>query len=111
MSEIEKRIKVKILRFNPKKDKEPHFETYEVPISEGMSVLNVLDYIHKNIDRSLAFYYSCRIGKCKGCTMMINGKAKEACTTPAREDLTIEPLVGYEVIKDLVVDLEKRKIS
>jgi succinate dehydrogenase/fumarate reductase iron-sulfur protein len=95
-------IKIKVYRFNPKKDTEPHYETYDIPFVEGMSVRNALDYIRDNIDGSLAYYISCRIGKCLGCVATIDGKNKLICTTVFKPDMTIEPLKGREVIKDLV---------
>jgi succinate dehydrogenase/fumarate reductase iron-sulfur protein len=105
---MERKIMVKILRSNPKKGENPRYVEYEVPVEEGASVLKVLSYIYENIDSGLAYYCSCRIGKCKGCIMMINGKVGYACTTPVRGDVTLEPARGFEVIKDLVVNLEKK---
>ena len=109
MVEAEEEIKVRIIRFNPRKDKKPQYVLYKVPYVKGMSVLNVLTYIYENLDSSLAYFVSCRIGKCGGCTAMVNGKATRVCTEPVRGDLTIEPLRGYKIIKDLVLDLEGRK--
>ena len=95
-------VKLKVRRSNPKKDKESRYETYEVPYIEGMTVGNALDYIKDNIDGSIAYYVSCRIGKCLGCTVTIDGKNSLFCTTPLTQDMTIEPLRGHRVIKDLV---------
>lgn len=100
-------FKVKVHRFDPDVDKEPKYQTYTVPYEMGLSVLNVLQHIFDNIDPSLSFYYSCRIGKCNGCLVMLNGKPTRACTTPTQPQMTIEPLKGFEVIKDLVVDMDK----
>mgnify|MGYP000630865479 CR=1 FL=1 len=108
MSEKKKKIKVRILRFNPAKDAQPYYKEYEVPLSEGLTVLMALNYIYENIDSSLAYYYSCRTGKCGGCTVMVNGKAVLACVTLVEGDITIEPLPGFKVIKDLVVDTSTR---
>ena len=99
--------KVKILRSNPGAGEDPQFENYQVPYVEKSSVLNVLTHIADEIDPSLAFYQSCRIGKCMGCQVRVNGKAKMACTTPAQIDMTIEPLKGFRTIKDLVVNRKK----
>lgn len=84
------------------------FDTYQVPFVEKSSVLNVLTYITEKIDPTLAFYESCRIGKCMGCQVMVNGKATMACTAPVKGDMTIEPLKGFGTIKDLVVDRIKK---
>jgi len=97
----EKAIRVKIFRGSNGKG---HHEDYEIPYHEGMSVLEVLDYIYKNHDSSLSFYYSCRIGKCLGCYVDANGKAALACATPVKDKMTIGPHKKYKLIKDLMVD-------
>jgi succinate dehydrogenase/fumarate reductase-like Fe-S protein len=78
---------------------------FEVPLQEGMSVLNALEYIGRNLDPTLAFYSSCRIGKCMGCVLRINGERGLACTTIVAGDISLEPDDRYPVIRDLVVDL------
>ncbi|MEM1524572.1 MAG: 2Fe-2S iron-sulfur cluster-binding protein [Nitrososphaerales archaeon] len=106
MAEVKKIITVKIFRFNPKEGQNPKYQTYKIPLTEGMSVLSILKYIYENEDSSLAFYYSCRIGKCNGCYLIVNGKIVKACTTIVHDDITIEPLHGFKIIRDLVVDLK-----
>jgi len=100
----ERKIRVKIFRFNPVKDKEPRYETYEVPFVEGMSILNLLNYVYENIDSSLAYYYSCRIGRCGCCDLIVNGRAAQSCCTLASDNMIIEPPLnlGFKVIKDLI---------
>ena len=99
-------IKIHVSRFNPKRDQGPHVETYEVPYVQGMSVSNALGHIRDYVDGSLAFYESCRAGKCLGCTVTINGKNDMMCTTPLKADMTVEPLRNRKVIKDLVTEPE-----
>ncbi len=97
-------IKVRVSRFNPALDqKQPEFRTYEVPITEAVSVLNVLQYINEQYDGGLAFYVSCRRGLCAGCAVRVNGKPKLACTELVTGDLTIEPLSQHRVLKDLLL--------
>lgn len=106
MSENNK-INVRILRFNPQKDKNPCFKNYEIkydPKREKLSVLNVLDYIYENIDSSIAYYSSCRVGKCGGCFIRINNKVKLACTTLVKGDLILEPIYNSNIIRDLIVE-------
>lgn len=100
----QKKITVKILR-SAQGGAVAHYDSFEVPLDEKMSVFNVLEYIGGYLDPSMAFYASCRIGKCMGCTIMINGKRKLACTTIAEGDLVLEPDAKYPVIRDLVVDM------
>ena len=105
MSDQGKVNKVSVFRFHPGVDKAPRYQTYKVPFEEGRSVLGVLKYIYENQDSSLAFYNSCRIGKCTGCHVKVNGKTRLACTTVVEEeDLLLEPMPGYRVVRDLVVD-------
>ncbi len=85
------KINVKVRRLN-KETSQPYFQAYQVPFVEGMSVVNVLDYIYKYIDHSLTFPCSCRIGRCKCCYMKVNGRPVEACTRPCRGDMVVEPL-------------------
>ena len=103
VSGAEERIKVRIRRFNPVKDKQPYYKDYEMPFSQGLTVLMALNYIYENMDTGLAHYFSCRTGKCGGCSVMVNGKAVLACTTLVEGDIVVEPLRGFEVVKDLVV--------
>jgi succinate dehydrogenase/fumarate reductase iron-sulfur protein len=100
------RVTVQIARSNPQAEEPAHIESYQVALEEKSSVLNALTHISEHIDPSLAFYSSCRIGKCMGCQIMVNGKAAFACTAPLEGDITVAPLKGFAVIKDLVV---KRK--
>lgn len=108
MAEEKENIKVRIFRYDPTSDKEPYFDTYEIPykkvIEEKMSVLTALLYIYENIDSTISFQYSCRGGDCHCCDMIVNGRAVEACSARVIDDVTIEPPVkmGFKVIKDLI---------
>jgi succinate dehydrogenase/fumarate reductase iron-sulfur protein len=99
-----KKIKVKVSRYNPAKDSFPRFKTYEVPVTTGMSIYNVLQYINENYDGGLSHYCSCRLGVCKGCMVRVNGKPMLACSELAEKDMTLEPVNKKKVIKDLLVD-------
>jgi fumarate reductase iron-sulfur subunit len=86
-------------------------ESYEVPVEPGSSVMTLLTYIYENLDPSISYYNSCRIGKCLGCDMGINGTVDYACTTPVPVDgeLTITPLPEYVTVKDMVIDRDRPK--
>jgi fumarate reductase (CoM/CoB) subunit B len=101
---------VKVFRFDPSVDPGPRYETYEVPFTVGMRVLDVLDYIRSEFDRDFAYRSNCRSGQCGSCAVMINGRPGLACQTSLGDNertLTIEPLPVFPIIRDLVVDLEK----
>lgn len=106
-----KKISVTVFRFDPSVEKEPHHQTYEVPLEDGTNVLDVLDYIYEKLDSSLAYYdhAACRHGTCGGCALAINGKISLACQTPVSQDLVIEPPSKFTVIRDLVYS--KRKLE
>ena len=98
---------VKVERYNPEADKEPRLDDYQVPIEDGWSILNVLAYIYDELDPSLCYYGSCRVGKCVACHVKVNGKTRLACTEIAeKQDMTIEPLpsVRDTFIRDMVLD-------
>ncbi|MBM6999153.1 4Fe-4S dicluster domain-containing protein [bacterium] len=98
-------INVTIRRYDPTVDEAPHYETYEVEWRENMSVLEVVRAVHENCE-PIAFDYSCRGASCGLCGMKVNGKPVFACDTMVHEgeDLTIEPLDNFPVIRDLFVD-------
>lgn len=102
--------KVKVFRFNPAKDTQSRYETYEVRYVEGMRVLDLLHSIHDDHDGSLAYRWECRSGQCGSCAVIINNKAGLACQTLVPRNLAevaISPLPVFPIVKDLVVDLEK----
>ncbi len=101
--------KVTIYRFDPTVDKEPRYETYQVP-AEGWKYLTVLDtirYIYRKVDGSLAFRESCRCKQmCAACIVRLNKKNVLACDTLSTEEMLLEPVSNYPLIKDLVVQFD-----
>jgi succinate dehydrogenase/fumarate reductase-like Fe-S protein len=81
------------------------YEEFAVPFEDGASVLDALIWIRSRRDPSLAIRYSCINGNvCKECTIAIDGAVAYACTTRLRADrvVTLEPLPGKKVLRDLV---------
>jgi fumarate reductase (CoM/CoB) subunit B len=99
-----KTLTVRVLRFDPEKDKESHFETYTVKVNDGARVLHVLHAIHDDLDPTLSYRYSCASGQCGSCAVNVNGNPVLACMEEAQDGITIEP-VNLPVKKDLIVDL------
>lgn len=99
-----KDLTVRIRRFDPACEKEPHFETYTVKVNDGARVLHVLHAIHDTIDPTLSYRYSCASGQCGSCAVRVNGEPVLACMTEATDNSTLEP-INLTVKKDLVVDL------
>lgn len=83
-------------------------DEYDVPFEEGMSVFNTLDLIRNDLDPTVCFLISCRIGKCDICLLKVNGKTRWSCTEPSTDGMLLEPLDRYEVLKDLVIDWERK---
>ena len=103
MADNGRKITVECFRFDPDKDSEPRFQSYEVPFVKDSSVLDVLNYIYENLDPSLGFYASCRRGCCGRCNMKINGKTRLACAELVTGDLKLEPVKLDKVVRDLKV--------
>ena len=88
------------------------FTTYEVPRRESQTVLDVVTYIQRNLDPSLAYRFACRVGMCGSCAMTVNGRARWTCRThvaKVAEDncLEIAPLANLPVIRDLATDMRE----
>ena len=90
---------------------EGRFEEYEVAVDPGMVVLDVLHRIQAERVNDLAVRWNCKAGKCGSCAMEINGKPKLSCMTrmdtfKGNEPITIQPMKTFDVIKDLVTDVQ-----
>ena len=76
---------LKIRRFDPERDSEPHWERYEVPVQPGDRLLDALHWVKWNLDGSLAFRRSCEQGSCGSDVMRVNGENRLACTVLVRD--------------------------
>lgn len=92
-----------VYRFDPKLDGSPRRVTYLVPYWPKMRVLEALRVIHETHE-PLAFRSCCRAKLCGSCAMTLNGEPGLACEVEASDDMVIEPLAGFPVLKDLIVD-------
>ena len=102
-------ITLKVFRYNPEKDKRGHYEVYKVEGAENDRVLDLLEYIKGNYDGTLSFRRSCAHGVCGSDAIRINGRNMLACKTLVRdvgEKITVEPVLGLKIVKDLIVDME-----
>ncbi len=110
MSEPTKTIAIEVLRYRPEQDAEPVLQTFQVPFTDDMSVLQGLQYIKDHLDGSLSFRWSCRMAICGSCGMMIDGKPKLSCKTFLREyypgGLRVEALAHFPIERDLVVSVD-----
>jgi succinate dehydrogenase / fumarate reductase iron-sulfur subunit len=102
-------VELRIRRFNPEEDREPHWETYTVSAEPTDRVLDLLHHVKWYIDGTLTFRRSCAHGVCGSDSMLINGKNKLACETLVRDAgtrISVEPMRAMPVIKDLLTDME-----
>lgn len=84
-------------------------ETHNISISTRATVLDALLLIKESKDATLSMRYSCRMGICGSCGMVVNGKPSLACQTLLSSfegDVTIGPMLGHPVLKDLVDDFD-----
>jgi len=101
-------VKLKIFRFDPQKDKEPYYQSFEVEADPLDRILDCLNRIRWEQDPTLSFRWSCGHGVCGSDGMRINGICGLPCQKLVRnfnEEILIEPLPVFKVIKDLIVDL------
>jgi succinate dehydrogenase / fumarate reductase iron-sulfur subunit len=110
MPDKETSVTFKVQRFDPEKDKQPRMQKFTVPTRRGMTILDALLYIKENLDATVAFRTSCRMGICGSCGMYINNYPRLACHTQIAElestVVTVKPLPNSPIIKDLAVNLQ-----
>jgi succinate dehydrogenase / fumarate reductase iron-sulfur subunit len=111
LDDTEETVKIKVFRYDPEVEgkKDPRFDTFRVPFTKGMTVLDALIYARDHFDSSLTFRHSCRQAICGSDALFINGSQRLGCKTQMSElewPVRIEPLPHSEVVKDLVVDME-----
>jgi len=103
------KVNLKIRRFNPEKDKEPWWGEYMIEAEPTDRLLDALNYVKWHIDGTLTYRRSCAHGVCGSDAMQINGANALACKVLLKNlgnNIRVEPLRGYQVIKDLLVDLD-----
>src|SRR5262252_553319 len=104
-------ITLEIARYSPEQDTAPHFQSFEVPVNKEWVVLDALNHIKDKQDGTLTYRWSCRMGICGSCGMMVNGEPKLTCATfltdYARQGkkIRVEPLRYFPVVRDLVTEL------
>ncbi|MBA3414361.1 MAG: succinate dehydrogenase iron-sulfur subunit [Chloroflexia bacterium] len=101
---------LRIKRYNPDVDVKPAFKEYTLDLAPTDRVLDGLNAIKWHDDGTLTYRRSCAHGVCGSDAMRINGRNRLACKVLMQElgkRVTIEPLIGYTVVKDLVVDMDQ----
>ncbi len=103
-------VTITIYRYTAGLENKPGYETYKVPVKGKMTILQALQYIYEEIDPTLGFrQYCCGVQYCNSCRMLVDGHPVHTCIKVIeKEEYTLEPLKGYEIIKDLIVDWDKK---
>ena len=104
-------VDLRILRFDPERDEKAHWEAYTVEADPKLDrVLDLLNRVKYEQDGTLTYRRSCAHGVCGSDAMLINGRNRLACKlrieTLGKRRITVAPLPGLPVIKDLVVDMD-----
>ena len=86
------------------------FQTYKVPIEDGMVILDAIHYVQQHYSPELAVRWNCKAAKCGSCSAEVNGKPSLMCKTrmdkfAPDEEITVEPIKTFPPIKDLVTDV------
>ncbi|BCD59278.1 MULTISPECIES: succinate dehydrogenase/fumarate reductase iron-sulfur subunit [unclassified Nitratiruptor] len=98
-------MKIKVQRYHPQFEPPSIDMEYEIP--KDLTLLESLEYIKKEKDRTLTFSCMCRSGVCGSCAVRVNGKEVLACEYKPNDGDFVEPLKNSDVIRDLVTDMEK----
>jgi len=102
-------ITLEVFRYHPETDGQPRFQTYQVPFHQDWVVLDALNYIKDQVDGTLTYRWSCRMGVCGSCGMMVNGDPKLTCAAFLKDysgPIRVEPLTNFPVIRDLVINFD-----
>ena len=104
-------VDLRILRYDPERDEKAHWEAYTVEADPKLDrVLDLLNRVKYEQDGTLTFRRSCAHGVCGSDAMLINGRNRLACKLRVeqlgRRRITVAPLPGLPVVKDLVVDMD-----
>ena len=100
-------LKIEVWRSEPN----GFLQSYEVPRLAKQTILDVVTYIQRELDATLSYRYSCRVGMCGTCAMTVNGIPRWTCRTQAAvydeaSAIRLEPLRNFPVVKDLVVNMD-----
>lgn len=103
------KINFRILRFKPGRIDPPRHQEFELAVGPQTTVLDSLEQLKLEQDNTLMYRHSCHHSSCGTCACMINGVPRPACVTGVLDlgtaTVTLEPLVGFRTIGDLVVDM------
>ena len=102
-------VYLKIFRYNPEAGRTtPSYDSYNVEAEPTDRVLDLLEFVKSHMDGTLSFRRSCAHGVCGSDAMRINGRNRLACKVLVKDvghEITVEPILGLPVLKDMIVDM------
>ena len=104
------RVTFKVYRYQPELREEAYYDSFEFDAEPTDRVLDGLNHIKWNLDGTLTLRRSCQHGICGSDALRINGVNRLACKVligDVGSKIKVEPLMGFRVIKDLVVDMDR----
>ncbi len=105
---MEEKITLNIYRHDPEVEEKGHYEKFEVPLVDGMVVLDAVRYVQEHYDTTLAIRWNCKAAKCGSCSAEINGMPRLMCKTRVDKvghNITVSPMGAYPLIRDLATDV------
>ncbi len=106
----EDKITLEVFRYHPEDDGEAGFQSYDVPYHEHWVVLDALNWIKDTVDGTLSYRWSCRMGVCGSCGMLVNGQPQLTCAVFLRnyypKPIRVEPLSYFPVERDLMINID-----
>ena len=102
-------ITLDVMRYRPEENSEQIYQSYSVPFRKDWVILDALNYIKDKLDGTLSYRWSCRMGACGSCGMMVNGEPVLSCAVFLEAfypgPIRIEPLENFPVVRDLVIEM------
>jgi len=106
---MNEQITLDVLRYRPEEDSKQIYQSYDVPFRKDWVILDALNYIKDELDGTLSYRWSCRMGVCGSCGMMVNGEPVLSCASFLETfhpgPIRIEPLENFPVVRDLVSEM------
>jgi fumarate reductase iron-sulfur subunit len=103
-------ITLEVYRQPPQSAAPGRFQSYEAPYHDHWVVLDALNWIKDHADGTLTYRWSCRMGVCGSCGMVVNGRPRLTCAAFLKEywpgPVRVEPLTYFPVERDLIIDLD-----
>ncbi len=106
---MDENITLEVFRYMPEENSGQTYQSYEVPFRKDWVILDALNYIKDELDGTLSYRWSCRMGVCGSCGMMVNGEPVLTCASFLETfypgPIRIEPLTNFPVVRDLIIEM------